>query len=131
YGLPFVSPNNILVTTINGTGAVIESVYVLIFLILAPKMEKLKIGGLLAIILSIFATVALVSVLALQGFHRKLLCGVAASVFSIIMYGSPVSIMVGDLNKECGIRALLAITLLLLVWYFLVHFRINWPGSFR
>ncbi|KAL2894104.1 Bidirectional sugar transporter SWEET1 [Bienertia sinuspersici] len=93
YGLPFVSPNNILVTTINGTGAVIESVYVLTFLILAPKKEKLKIGGLLAIILSIFATVALVSVLALHGSHRKIFCGVAASVFSIIMYGSPLSIM--------------------------------------
>lgn len=94
YGLPFVSPNNILVTTINGTGAVIESVYVLVFLILAPKKEKLKIGGLLAIILSIFATVALVSVLALDGNKRKIFCGVAASVFSIIMYGSPLSIMV-------------------------------------
>ncbi|KNA07354.1 hypothetical protein SOVF_172760 [Spinacia oleracea] len=93
YGLPFVSPNNILVTTINGTGAVIESVYVLVFLILAPKKEKLKIGGLLAIILSIFATVALVSVLALDGNKRKIFCGVAASVFSIIMYGSPLSIM--------------------------------------
>ncbi|KAL2898115.1 Bidirectional sugar transporter SWEET1, partial [Bienertia sinuspersici] len=81
--------------------------------------------------LNIFATVALVSVLALQGSHRKLLCGVAASVFSIIMYGSPLSIMVGDYIKECGIRALLAITLLLLVWYFLVHLRINRPGSFR
>ncbi|KAL2894620.1 Bidirectional sugar transporter SWEET1, partial [Bienertia sinuspersici] len=79
YGLPFVSPKNILVTTINGTSAVIESVYVLIFLILAPKKEKLKIGGLLAIILSILATIALVLVLALQGSHMKLLYRVATS----------------------------------------------------
>ncbi|KAL2943537.1 Bidirectional sugar transporter SWEET1, partial [Bienertia sinuspersici] len=93
YSLPFVSPNNILLTTTNGTGVVIESVYVLIFLILAPRKEKLKIEGLLAIILSIFATIALVSVLALQGSHRKSVCEVAASVFSVIMYGSPLSIM--------------------------------------
>ncbi|KAK9740913.1 hypothetical protein RND81_03G070400 [Saponaria officinalis] len=93
YGLPFVSPNNILVTTINGTGAVIESVYVLVFLILAPKKEKLKIGGLLALILSIFAAVAFVSLFALHGNKRKIFCGIAASVFSIIMYGSPLSIM--------------------------------------
>lgn len=93
YGLPFVSPNNILVTTINGTGAAIETIYVLIFLIFAPKKEKLKIGGLFALILSIFATVALVSLLALHGNMRKVFCGVAASVFSIIMYGSPLSIM--------------------------------------
>ena len=35
YGLPFVSPNNILVSTINGTGSVIEAIYVVIFLIFA------------------------------------------------------------------------------------------------
>ncbi|XP_074263699.1 bidirectional sugar transporter SWEET1-like [Silene latifolia] len=93
YGLPFVSPNNILVTTINGTGAVIESVYVLVFLILAPKKEKLKIGGLLALVLSIFAVVAFVSLFALHDNKRKIFCGIAASVFSIIMYGSPLSIM--------------------------------------
>ncbi|KAL1207994.1 Bidirectional sugar transporter SWEET1 [Cardamine amara subsp. amara] len=60
YGLPFVSKDNTLVSTINGTGAVIETVYVLIFLFYAPRKEKAK----------IFAT-----------------------VFSIIMYGSPLSIM--------------------------------------
>uniref|UniRef100_A0A7C8YNB4 Bidirectional sugar transporter SWEET n=2 Tax=Opuntia streptacantha TaxID=393608 RepID=A0A7C8YNB4_OPUST len=93
YGLPFVSPNNILVTTINGAGAVIETIYVLIFMVYAPKKEKLKIGGLLALILSVFAAVALVSYFALHGNMRKVFCGVAASVFSIIMYGSPLSIM--------------------------------------
>lgn len=93
YGLPFVSPNNILVTTINGTGAVIETLYVLIFMYYAIKKEKLKVAGLLALILSVFGTVALVSLLALHGNMRKVFCGVAASVFSIIMYGSPLSIM--------------------------------------
>ena len=96
YGLPFVSPNNILVTTINGAGAVIETIYVLIFMVYAPKKEKLKIGGLLALILSVFAAVALVSYFALHGNMRKVFCGVAASVFSIIMYGSPLSIMVSS-----------------------------------
>jgi len=95
-----VSPNNILVTTINGTGAVIETIYVLIFMVYAPKKEKLKIGGLLALILSLFAAVALASVFALQGNIRKVFCGVAASVFSIIMYGSPLSIMVGHYPSD-------------------------------
>ncbi|XP_074321057.1 bidirectional sugar transporter SWEET1-like isoform X2 [Silene latifolia] len=93
YGIPFVSPNNMLVITINGAGAVIESVYILIFLILAPKKEKLKIGGLLALILSIFAAVAFVSLFALHDNKRKIFCGIAASVFSVIMYGSPLSVM--------------------------------------
>ncbi|CAI0625432.1 unnamed protein product [Linum tenue] len=40
YGLPFVSKGNLLVTTINGTGAAIEIVYVLLFLVFAPKKVK-------------------------------------------------------------------------------------------
>lgn len=95
--MPFVSPNNLLVSTINGTGAAIESVYVLIFLIFASKKEKGKILGLLTLILSVFAVVAFVSLFALHGKHRKLFCGIAATVFSIVMYGSPLTIIVSCL----------------------------------
>ncbi|KAF8404374.1 hypothetical protein HHK36_009257 [Tetracentron sinense] len=93
YGLPFVSSHNILVSTINGTGAVIEFIYVLIFILYAPKREKGKILGLLTLVLTVFFTVALVSLFALHGKTRKLFCGFAATIFSIIMYGSPLSIM--------------------------------------
>ncbi|KAK9269857.1 hypothetical protein L1049_025430 [Liquidambar formosana] len=93
YGLPFVSPHNILVSTINGTGAVIESIYVLIFIFYAPKKEKGKILGLFTFVLTVFSAVALVSLFALHGNRRKLFCGLAATIFSIIMYASPLSIM--------------------------------------
>ncbi|KAJ4952136.1 hypothetical protein NE237_028968 [Protea cynaroides] len=93
YGLPFVSPNNLLVSTINGTGAVIESVYVLIFIIYAAKKEKLRIGGLLAVVLTIFGSIAVVTFVAVDGHNRKLFCGFAAAIFSIIMYASPLSVM--------------------------------------
>ncbi|XP_006645124.1 bidirectional sugar transporter SWEET1a [Oryza brachyantha] len=93
YGLPFVSPNNILVTTINGTGSVIEAIYVVIFLIFAERKTRLKMMGLLGIVTSIFTMVVLVSLLALHGQGRKLFCGLAATIFSICMYASPLSIM--------------------------------------
>lgn len=93
YGLPFVSPHNILVSTVNGAGAVIETIYVLVFLIFAPRKEKAKILGLFTFVLSVFSVVVFVSLFALHGNSRKLLCGFAASIFSIIMYGSPLSIM--------------------------------------
>lgn len=93
YGLPFVSPNNILVSVVNGTGAGIEAIYVLIFLIYAPKKEKLKILELLTFVLIVFCTVALVSLFALHHQKRKIFCGFAASIFSVIMYGSPLSVM--------------------------------------
>ncbi|XP_010064812.1 bidirectional sugar transporter SWEET1 [Eucalyptus grandis] len=93
YGLPFVSPNNMLVSTINGTGAAIEVLYVVGFLFYAPRKEKTKIFGLFMLVLTVFATIALVSLFALHGNKRKLFCGVAATVFSITMYASPLSIM--------------------------------------
>ncbi|XP_047341942.1 bidirectional sugar transporter SWEET1 [Impatiens glandulifera] len=93
YGLPFVSKNNVLVSTINATGAGIECIYVLIFLIFAAKKEKAKILGLLTFILSVFAAVAFISMFALHGNGRKVFAGFAAAIFSIIMYASPLSIM--------------------------------------
>lgn len=94
YGLPFISENNTLMTVINGTGAVIEGVYVIIFLIYAPKKaDKAKLLGLLTFVLSAFSTVALVSLFALHGNPRRYFCGFAAAIFSVIMYGSPLSIM--------------------------------------
>ncbi|XP_061341832.1 bidirectional sugar transporter SWEET1-like [Gastrolobium bilobum] len=93
YGLPFVSQHNILVTIINGTGAVIEIVYVFIFILYAPKKEKAKTLGLFAFVVTVFSAVVLLSLFALHGNSRKLFCGFAAAIFSIIMYGSPLSIM--------------------------------------
>nr|CAB3479026.1 unnamed protein product [Digitaria exilis] len=93
YGLPFVSPNNILVTTINGTGSVIEAIYVVIFLIFAERQIRLRMLGLLGIVTSIFTAVVLISLLALHGNGRKIFCGLAATIFSICMYASPLSIM--------------------------------------
>ncbi|GFP81716.1 bidirectional sugar transporter sweet1 [Phtheirospermum japonicum] len=65
----------------------------LIFLVFAPK-EKVRILGLLIVVLAVFGVVALVSLFALHGNGRKLFCGVAATVFSIIMYGSALTIIV-------------------------------------
>ncbi|XP_018838186.2 bidirectional sugar transporter SWEET1-like [Juglans regia] len=94
YGLPFVSPNNLLVSTINGTGSAIELIYVTIFLIYAPKREKAKLFGIFLFVVLVFSTVALVSLLALEaGNTRAVFCGFAASIFSIIMYASPLLIM--------------------------------------
>ncbi|XP_054819828.1 bidirectional sugar transporter SWEET1-like [Prosopis cineraria] len=93
YGLPFVSPWNVLLSTVNGTGAVIETMYVLTFIVLAPKKEKLKIVGLFAFVLAVFSAVVVISLFAFHGKPRMLFCGFTAAVFSIFMYGSPLSII--------------------------------------
>lgn len=98
YGLPFITSDNILVTTINGAGATIELIYVLIFLALAPNKQKGKILATLLLVLLVFAGAALVSLLVFHGKNRKLFCGTAATIFSIVMYASPMSIIVSSLN---------------------------------
>ncbi|KAI3442669.1 Bidirectional sugar transporter SWEET [Psidium guajava] len=93
YGLPFVSPNNFLLTTITGIGAVIESTYVLIFIIYAPKKERARILGLVALAVTIFSTVALVSFFAFHGKTRELFAGVFVDIFAVAMFASPLSVM--------------------------------------
>ena len=93
YGLPFISPNNFLVATINIAGTVIESIYVLIFLIFAPKKEKTKLLVILCMVLAAFATIACISLFALHGNHRKILCGVVSTICATVMYASPLSAM--------------------------------------
>nr|DAD39913.1 TPA_asm: hypothetical protein HUJ06_014236 [Nelumbo nucifera] len=66
----------------------------MIFLIFASKKEKVRVMGLLFLVLTIFSVVVLVSLFALHGNARKLFSGFAASIFSIIMYASPLSVMV-------------------------------------
>ncbi|XP_066310399.1 LOB domain-containing protein 6-like isoform X2 [Miscanthus floridulus] len=57
------------------------------------RRARLRMLGLLSIVASIFTTVVLVSLLALHGNARKVFCGLAATIFSICMYASPLSIM--------------------------------------
>ncbi|KAI3921307.1 hypothetical protein MKW92_013560, partial [Papaver armeniacum] len=66
YGLQFVSPHNILVTTISGIGVVIEGIYMVIFIIYAPKKNKLKSMVLLVVALIVSASVSKVSLLAIH-----------------------------------------------------------------
>ncbi|XP_019190367.1 PREDICTED: bidirectional sugar transporter SWEET1-like [Ipomoea nil] len=93
YGLPFVSPNNILMTTIDGIGTVIELAFVAIFIVFAPKNEKKKTGSLLILVVGIFVAVALLSVLVFHGRIRQLFCGFAALISTAVMFLSPLSVI--------------------------------------
>ncbi|XP_010040792.1 bidirectional sugar transporter SWEET1 isoform X2 [Eucalyptus grandis] len=94
YGLPFVSSDNLLISIISGIGVVIEFTYVSIFITNGPKKERAKIIGLCALALILFITFAFVSLFALHGKTRKLLCGITLDISSTIMYASPLSVMV-------------------------------------
>lgn len=93
YGLPFVSSDNILVTASDGSGAVLELIYVCLYLAYSPPKNKRKIMGLLVAELALFGVIAVISMTALHHTARTYLVGIVAAALSVCMYGAPLSIM--------------------------------------
>lgn len=96
YGIPWVTSNSILVVTINGSGTVIELVYILFFLFYCPDQRKrIRMLAVLAVELAFIATL---STLVLTGVHiagrRSKIVGIICILFNIMMYASPLSVMV-------------------------------------
>lgn len=99
YGLPLVHPHSVLVLTINGSGCVIEFIYVVLFLVYSDRKKRLKV---FAMLVMETAFVVLVFVLVLTLAHtyerRSLIVGVLCVVFGTMMYVAPLSVMVSVLN---------------------------------
>ncbi|WOL02911.1 bidirectional sugar transporter SWEET6a-like [Canna indica] len=94
YGLPIVHPNSLLVVTINGTGLVLEGIYLTIFFIYAPRNGRLKVIKALAAEFT-FMTAVIVGVLLGTHTHdkRSLIVGILCIIFGTCMYASPLSVM--------------------------------------
>jgi len=92
YGL--IKSGGLLISTINGAGAVLEAVYVILFIIYARKEVKLKIIMLVLLVDVVFFTaVFLVTFLALSHDARITVIGVLCVCLTLTMYGSPLAIM--------------------------------------
>ncbi|KAG4996451.1 hypothetical protein JHK85_027890 [Glycine max] len=83
-----------LVATVDGFGIVVETIYVILFLIYAPKVTRGR-TLILAVILDVaISTVAVVTTqLALQREARGGVVGVMGAGLNIVMYFSPLSAM--------------------------------------
>lgn len=101
YGLPMVHPGSILVVTINGSGVVIELVYIILFLIYSDgKKKRLKV---LLMMLVEVIFVALLALLVLTLAHtyrrRSAIVGTVCILFNIMMYASPLTVMVSIISS--------------------------------
>ncbi|KAK3018552.1 hypothetical protein RJ639_003909 [Escallonia herrerae] len=94
YGVPAVHPDSLLVVTINGTGFVIELLYVTIFVVYSSWGKRKKIGIALLVELIFMLIVTFIT---LHFFHdtksRSMVVGILCVVFNIIMYTSPLTVM--------------------------------------
>ncbi|KAH9719067.1 Bidirectional sugar transporter SWEET7 [Citrus sinensis] len=95
YGLPMVHPHSILVITINGSGTAIEVVYIILFVLHSDKKKRIKV---MLVVLVEVIFVALVALLVLTLLHstkqRSMAVGIICILFNIMMYASPLSVMV-------------------------------------
>ncbi|KAL2922915.1 Bidirectional sugar transporter SWEET17 [Bienertia sinuspersici] len=93
YGL--VKPE-ILVSTINGFGVIVEMIYVILFLIFAPRRVKVKTWILVGLLDVVFLTAAIVvPKLALQKTYQVDALGFICAGLNVVMYGSPLAAMIG------------------------------------
>ncbi|XP_076949958.1 bidirectional sugar transporter SWEET4-like [Bidens hawaiensis] len=94
YGLPMVHPHSLLVVTINGAGFVIETVYLLLFVIFCDRGQRIKV---LLIMLGELVFLSALTLLALVVAHstrvRSDIVGSIAIAGNIIMYAAPLSVM--------------------------------------
>ncbi|XP_038982141.1 bidirectional sugar transporter SWEET6a-like [Phoenix dactylifera] len=94
YGLPVVHPGTILVSTINGVGVVLETIYLCIFFFYSPNRLRLRVLKLLAFELVSMAGVVIGVIL---GAHthskRQVIVGVLSVVLCTAMYASPLFIL--------------------------------------
>ncbi|KAM0872504.1 hypothetical protein ACQ4PT_038687 [Festuca glaucescens] len=92
YG--FLKPGGFLIITVNGAGAVLQAVYVALYLAYAPRDVKMKMAKVvLAVNVCFYATVVLVGLLALHGAVRLFAVGMICSALTIGMYAAPMAAM--------------------------------------
>ncbi|KAK6146485.1 hypothetical protein DH2020_020354 [Rehmannia glutinosa] len=110
YGLPLVHPHSTLVVTINGTGFIIEIVYLSLFLIFSDSKKRLR---LVVIVVAECLFMAVLALLVLTLAHstklRSTIVGSICMLGNIMMYASPLSVMAPN-----GMGSLLGLAQLLL-----------------
>ncbi|KAG0615381.1 hypothetical protein M758_5G036700 [Ceratodon purpureus] len=103
YGLPWVKMQA-LVVSVNAAGTVLALIYIALYLTYAQKSIRMKVMTLsLAVVVGFIGVLVLVLEVVPDKEKRKLIIGTLAVVFSILMYASPLTIMVSkkkssDLN---------------------------------
>ncbi|KAI4323073.1 hypothetical protein L6164_022709 [Bauhinia variegata] len=93
YGTPIISPDNLLVLTVNSAGAIFQSVYITLFVIYAEKAKKVTMLGLLLATFGIFAVIVIGSLQISDGQMRQMFVGILSCASLISMFASPLFII--------------------------------------
>ncbi|KAL8482729.1 hypothetical protein ACS0TY_025685 [Phlomoides rotata] len=90
----YLKKNAYMIISINGIGCVIETVYLIIFVVYASKKSKMSTLRLITLFnIGGLGVVFLVSQLAFKGGKRVSLVGWICAIFNILVFAAPLSIM--------------------------------------
>lgn len=104
YGLPWVSGGGgrALVATVNGTGALFQLAYISLFIFYADsRTTRLKITGLLVLVVFAFALIAHASIALFDQPVRQLFVGSVSMASLVSMFASPLAVMGLVIRTEC------------------------------
>lgn len=96
YGSPLISNgwDNIVVMVVNSIGLLLECCFVCIYLTFAPSKPKRNMGRMVAVVLVMFGTIAIISFCVVHDHkHRKVLVGTVGMIATVTLYASPLSII--------------------------------------
>ncbi|XP_010062769.2 bidirectional sugar transporter SWEET2 [Eucalyptus grandis] len=93
YGTPLISSNNMLVMTVNFTGALFQLAYIVLYVAYADKQKKMMMLGLLSAVLAIFAIIVVTSLHIPDADLRRDIVGIISGVSLISMLASPLLII--------------------------------------
>ncbi|KAH0783043.1 hypothetical protein KY290_002641 [Solanum tuberosum] len=93
YGI--IKPGSYLVSTVNGFGVIVETIYIALFLKFAHPKMRTKTASLAGVLnVGILATILLLGQLLLHGQMRINVIGFLTAGLTIIMYSSPFGVVV-------------------------------------
>ncbi|KAK4761524.1 hypothetical protein SAY87_029408 [Trapa incisa] len=95
YGVPWVTSDSTLVVTINGSGTVIELVYIAFFIFFcSDRRKRIRMLAVLALEVAFISIVnSLVLTLVHTHSQRSRIAGIIGILFNIPMYAAPLSVM--------------------------------------
>ncbi|XP_002969669.2 bidirectional sugar transporter SWEET1 [Selaginella moellendorffii] len=94
YALPFITEHNMLLFTVSVAQAVLELIYLIIFLVYSsPKQRASVAGAIFGVAASVAATIAVAKSAMHKRPERCMFAGLPAAIVTVAMYASPLTVM--------------------------------------
>ncbi|OIT00317.1 PREDICTED: bidirectional sugar transporter SWEET2-like [Nicotiana attenuata] len=93
YGTPLISPDNLLVTTVNSVGAVFQLAYIVLFVMSIEKEKKFRMLGWILTVFGLFSIIVIGSLLIVDLQLRRIIMGSLSCASLISMFASPLFII--------------------------------------